>query len=203
MENGLCRHLIVMKLNNERIHIRQMIKIKTMKTIRNILALASLFIAMQVNAQTDKETTLKVINNQHFTFNATSAMPMASADINRVLDRLPGGGSGVIQLTGSQYQLIVTKDSVEAYLPYYGRAYNATMNPDDSGIKFKSKKFSYKADKRKKGSWIISMNFKDTKDAQSMTLNVSENGYATLNVNSNNRQPISFNGYLSESKERK
>ncbi len=34
-------------------------------------------------------------------------------------------------------------------------------------------------------------------------LNVSENGYATLNVNSNNRQPISFNGTISEPKEKK
>lgn len=175
-----------------------------MRTIRNILALAAVFITIQASAQTDKETTVKVINNQNFTFNATTAMPLASYDVNKVLSRLPGGGgTGVIQLSGSQYQLIVTKDSIEAYLPYYGRAYTATMNPDDSGIKFKSKKFSYKTDKKKKGAWVISMNFKDTKDTQSMTLNVSENGYATLNVNSNNRQPISFNGYLSESKEKK
>lgn len=175
-----------------------------MKTIRNILILATLLFSLQVNAQTDKETTIRIINNQNFVFNATSAMPMANYEVNKVLSRLPGGGGGgMIQLTGSQYQLIVTKDSIEAYLPYYGRAYTATMNPDDSGIKFKSKDFKYKADKKKKGAWIMTMNFKDTKDAQSMTLNVSENGYATLNVNSNNRQPISFNGYLSEPKEKK
>ncbi|MNY56250.1 hypothetical protein D3C86_1923090 [compost metagenome] len=77
------------------------------------------------------------------------------------------------------------------------------MNPDDSGIKFKSKNFKYKADKKKKGSWQITINPKDTRDTQSMTLNVSENGYATLNVNSNNRQSISFNGYISEPKEKK
>lgn len=175
-----------------------------MKTIKNILVFAALFIAMQVNAQTDKETTFKVINAQHFIFNATSAMPLANMDVNNILSKMPGGnGGGLIQLSGSQYQLTVTKDSVEAYLPYYGRAYTATMNPDDSGIKFKSKNFKYKADKKKKGSWLITINPKDTKDTQSMTLNVSENGYATLNVNSNNRQSISFNGYISEPKEKK
>lgn len=172
-----------------------------MKTIRNILALAILFIAVQANAQTDKETTIKIIDNQNFIFNASSAMPMANNDVNKVMSRMPGGsGAGVIQLSGSQYQLVVTKDSIEAFLPYYGRAYTASMNPDDAGIKFKSKKFSYKADKKKKGGWQINMDFKDTKDRQSMTLNVSENGYATLNVNSNNRQPITFNGYMSEPK---
>ena len=175
-----------------------------MKTIKNILVLATLLIAMQVNAQTNKETTVKLVNEQNFIFNATSAMPMANQEVNNILNRMPGGGgAGMIQLSGSQYQLIVTKDSVEAYLPYYGRAYTATMNPDDSGTKFKSKNFKYKTDKRKKGSWTITMDFKDAKDTQRMILNVSENGYATLNVNNNNRQPISYNGYLSEPKEKK
>lgn len=174
-----------------------------MRTIKNILILATLLIAMQVNAQTDKETTVKIINEQNFIFNATSAMPMANQEVNNILSRLPGGGAGMIQLTGSQYQLIVTKDSIEAYLPYYGRAYTATMDPNDSGTKFKSKKFEYKADKKKKGSWTITINFKDAKDTQRMILNVSENGYASLNVNNNNRQPISFNGYLSEPKDKK
>lgn len=174
-----------------------------MKTIKNILMLATLLIAMQVNAQTDKETTVKIINEQNFIFNATSAMPMANQEVNNILNRMPGGGgAGMIQLSGSQYQLIVTKDSIEAYLPYYGRAYTATMDPNDSGTKFKSKQFKYKADKKKKGSWTITMDFKDAKDTQRMILNVSENGYATLNVNNNNRQPISFNGYLSEPKEK-
>lgn len=171
-----------------------------MKTIRNILAVVALFFTMQTNAQTDKETTIKIINDQNFIFVATSAMPMANYEVNKVLSKMPGGGSGLIQLSGGRYELIVHKDSVESYLPYYGRAYTATMNPDDSGIKFKSKKFSYKADKKKKGSWQISMNFKDVKESPSMILSVSENGYATLNVNSNNRQPITFNGYLSEPK---
>ncbi|WP_316812759.1 DUF4251 domain-containing protein [Pedobacter heparinus] len=174
-----------------------------MKTIKNMLVFAALLITTQLSAQTDKETTLKIINAQHYVFNASSAMPMANMDVNKVLSRMPGGSSsGVIQLTGSQYQLQVSKDSVEAYLPYYGRAYTATMNPDDSGIKFKSKDFKYKAEQKKKG-WMITIQPKDAKDVQSLTLNVSENGYATLNVNSNNRQPISFNGTISEPKEKK
>lgn len=176
-----------------------------MKTVKNLLAFAVLLlITMQARAQTDKETTFRVINAQNFIFNATSAMPMANMDVNNILSKMPGGnGGGLIQLTGSQYQLTVAKDSVEAYLPYYGRAYTATMNPDDSGIKFKSKDFKYKIGQKKKGAWVITINPKDTKDTQSMTLNVSENGYATLNVNSNNKQSISFNGYISEPKAKK
>lgn len=172
-----------------------------MKTLKNTLLLAIMFVAIQVSAQTDKATTIRLIEEKNFTFNATSAIPMANNDLNKILSQMPGGNSGGnIQLNSSQYQLVVTKDSLDAFLPYYGRAYTANMNPNDSGIKFKTKSFSYKADKKKKGNWLISIKPKDAKDVESMTLSIGESGYATLNVNSNNRQSITFNGYISEPK---
>jgi hypothetical protein len=36
-----------------------------------------------------------------------------------------------------------------------------------------------------------------------MQLTISEDGYATLQVTSTNRQPISFSGYVMEIKEKK
>lgn len=175
-----------------------------MKTFKKLFALLIVFSTVQTFAQTNKETTAKLVADQHLVFNATSAMPMANAEVTAVLNKMQNGsGGGMIQLSGSQYQLKINKDSVEAYLPYYGRAYTATMNPDDSGIKFKSKKFSYKTTKKKKGGWTINIAPKDTKEVQNLTLSVSENGYAVLNVNSNNRQSISFNGTIAEPKEDK
>ncbi|NQX54951.1 DUF4251 domain-containing protein [Pedobacter panaciterrae] len=170
-----------------------------MKTLKNTLLLVIMFIAIQVSAQTDKETTAKLVEAKTLVFNATTALPMANMDLNKVLQRFPGGqGSGAIQLSGSQYTLTIAKDSVEAYLPYYGRAYSANLNPNDSGIKFKSKDFTYKTEKRKKGGWLITIRPKDTKDVQSLTLSVGEKGYAVLNVTSNYRQAIAFNGFISE-----
>jgi len=40
----------------------------------------------------------------------------------------------------------------------------------------------------------------DTQDTRLMSLSVSETGYASLQVISNNRQPITFNGYITEKK---
>lgn len=175
-----------------------------MKKFHYIAVILLSIFSLPALAQTDKATTQRIVQDQDFVFQATSAMPMANADVNRVLSRLNNpGGAGNINLSGSQYDLTIKKDSIVAYLPYYGRAYTSTMNPDDSGIKFKSKNFSYSNTKRKKGGWIISILTKDVKDNQRMTLNVSENGYATLNVTSNNRQPISFYGYISEPKKEK
>lgn len=177
-----------------------------MKTIHNILAGALLlFAGVPALAQTDAATTKRIIENKQFVFEATSAMPMANADVINVMSRMNGGTAtgGSINLSGSGYDLKVSKDSIEAYLPYYGRAYTAQMNPDDAGIKFKSKDFTYTRSEQKKGGWNINIKPKDGKDIQSMTLSVSTKGYATLSINSNNRQPISFNGVLAEVKDKK
>jgi len=175
-----------------------------MKRIQNILSILLIALTLPVIAQTDKATTQRVVQDQDFVFQATSAMPMANMDVNRVLNRMNNpGGAGNINLSGSQYDLTIKKDSIVAYLPYYGRAYTATMNPDDAGIKFKTKDFTYTNTKKKKGGWTITIIPKDVKDSQKMILDVSESGYATLSVTNNNRQPISFYGYISEPKKPK
>ncbi len=176
-----------------------------MKTLKNLLILAVVFTTMQASAQTDKETTARLVNAKTLKFNATSAQPLAVADLNAVLSKMPGGlgGGGSIQLSGSSYDLKIDKDSVEAYLPYFGRAYTANLDPNDSGIKFKSKNFTYKSEQKKKGSWLITIKPKDTKDAQELSLTIGANGYAFLNVTSNNRQSISYMGYISDPADKK
>ncbi|MCX2573308.1 DUF4251 domain-containing protein [Pedobacter sandarakinus] len=173
-----------------------------MKQLKLVLSIALVTTAMQLFAQTDKETTVKILNEQKYTFVANSAIPMANMDVSQVLSRMPGGmGGGMINLTGSQYDLRVTKDSVVAFLPYFGRAFNAPTNPSEGGIKFTSKDFSYKESTNKKGARTILINTKDNKrENYRLTLNVSTNGYATLVATGNNKQPITFNGYLNEPK---
>lgn len=172
-----------------------------MKTIQNAFAALLILVSTHGFAQTDKATTLKVIQAQDFIFIATTALPLSSTEISSVLNKLNSpDGAGSINLSGSQYDLVIKKDSIVAYLPYYGRSYSASMNPDEAGIKFKSKDFTYVKSNRKKGGWNIVIVPKDVKDNHKLTLYVSESGYATLNVINNNRQPISFNGYISEPK---
>jgi len=171
-----------------------------MKTLKNMLLVAVLLTAMQVSAQTDKATTIKLVEGQSFIFNATNAQPMNSTEISAVFNKIPGAmGGGSIPLTGNAYQLNVANDSLSAYLPYYGRSYNAPRNPTEGGIKFSSTEFSYKADKKKKGNYIVTIRPKDSKgDVLSMILNISEKGYASLSVVSNNRQTITYTGFISD-----
>lgn len=111
----------------------------------------------------------------------------------------PMRGGGYIPLTSS-YDLMISKDKIESYLPYFGRAFSAPMNPSEGGIKFSSGNFKMDVTKKKKGRQDFIISFKDVPQVRQMILSVSETGNATLLVLSNNRDPITFDGYISSAK---
>ncbi|TKC12273.1 DUF4251 domain-containing protein [Pedobacter polaris] len=171
-----------------------------MKVFKKLVLLVLVFVTFKANAQTDKATTTKIVEEKNYVFVATSATPLNSADINKIMSRMPGNmNGGNINLSGSSYDVRVVKDSVIAYLPYYGRSYSASMNPDEQGYKFTSTDFIYDSKKNKRG-WNINIKTKDVRDNVQMNLSISQGGYATLSVVSNNKQSITYNGYLSEVK---
>jgi len=135
-----------------------------------------------------KAAITNLINNQSYVFTAQSSMPP--------------GPSPDRQLNGN-YDLTVTKDSVISYLPYFGRAYTAPMDPTKGGIQFTSTKFDYKVTEKKKGGWTIVIKPKDTQEASQLILNVSTAGYTSLQVIGINRQPIIFNGVIDARKSKK
>lgn len=128
----------------------------------------------------------QMVNARNFVFKAQFALPM--------------GGSS-FQLT-SDYDVKVSKDTVICFLPYYGRAYSAPINPSEGGIKFTSKDFQYNVTNKRKGGWDIVIKPRDVRDIQQLTFYISESGYGSLQVTDNNRQPISFNGYYEKNKEK-
>jgi len=119
-----------------------------------------------------------MVESQNYVFKPQSASPM---------------GGRVRQLT-SDYDLKVTKESIISYLPYFGRAYSVPIDPTKGGIQFTSKNFDYTLTPGKKDGWNVLIKPKDYSDVQQMTLNISSTGYASLQMTSTNRQPISFNG---------
>lgn len=114
---------------------------------------------------------------------------------------LPSGGRSR-QIT-PDYDLRIAKDSILSWLPYFGRAYTAPMDPSKGPLQFKTKEFEYTSTPGKKGGWDILIKPKDVSEIQSMNLSITESGYAYLSVQSVNRQPISFNGYIIERKDPK
>lgn len=129
----------------------------------------------------DKDSAIKaMVDAKRYVFIAQNATPM---------------GGRLVQLT-SDYDLKIRPDSVISYLPYYGRSYSAPLDPSQSGIQFTSTDFEYTQKPRKKGGWDILIKPKDVRDPRQLSLTVSESGNATLQVVSNDRQAISFSGYI-------
>jgi ABC-type oligopeptide transport system substrate-binding subunit len=173
------------------------IKYKTMKSLTKIfctlMLMTSCFYVAGAQTKTEKKAAKvdgisKLINNKNYVFKANMANPSGGIQ-SRVLT--------------SDYDLTVSKDTIVAYLPYFGRAYLTDYNSaTDGGIKFTSTDFSYKLIQNKKGSYEILITPKsslsDPRAVQSMRLYVSPDGYASLQVTSLNRDPISFDGVVQE-----
>ena len=143
--------------------------------------LACLFLATFIHAQElDKVQVQNAVQAKEFVFKAQTVMPMNGA---------------TRQLT-TEYDVRFLGDSVVSYLPYFGRAYNASYGGQDGGINFTSTMFDYKFKARKKGGWDVILKPKDAKEIQEMNFTIAENGSASLRVTSTNRQPISFYGHI-------
>ena len=128
----------------------------------------------------------QLIEKGDFVFTARFANPMSGPKID---------------LT-SVYDLKFKGDSVEAWLPYYGRAFQVPYADHDGGIKFKAKVDRIETTfNEKKKSYQLNFEVKDQRDTYKMNLFVGLSGYGNLNVNMNHRQSISFSGIVEALKE--
>ena len=132
-----------------------------------------------------KEAVKKLIESENYKIDVNTAMPMRGRSI---------------PLTSS-YSLEIRNDSVISYLPYYGRAYSIPYGGGD-GLNFKAvlKEYSMKMDK--KGNAVIEFIARNPEDRYEYRVKVFPNGSASIDVNMQNRQSISFQGelYIKEEK---
>lgn len=138
-----------------------------------------------VRAQETSAAVLKsLLATKTFVFKAQSAWPLQGT---------------VVQLSAG-YDMKVLDDSINTYLPYFGRAYQAGYATSGGGISFTSNKFDYRLKEKNKGGWELVIKPLDVRDVTLLTYSVSTGGYATLQVTSNSRQAISFYGVIEKTK---
>ena len=94
------------------------------------------------------------------------------------------------------YNVRVSNDTLISYLPFFGRAYTATINETESPLNFTSTDFSYTVTQHKKSGWDIVIRPKDNTTIQQYSFTIFSNGTANLNVINTSRDPISFTGYI-------
>jgi hypothetical protein len=101
------------------------------------------------------------------------------------------------QLT-SDYYLRLNGDSLSVELPYYGRSFTTNYPPTDVTTEFNTTQFTYKSDTLKKGGWDITIIPKNQPNASKISLSITISGYCTVRISSNNREPISYYGTISD-----
>jgi hypothetical protein len=109
-------------------------------------------------------------------------------------------GMAVRQAT-SGFELRISKDTINSYLPYFGRAYNADYGSREVGAQFTSSNFSYTENTNKKGERNIVIRPKDNKDIQEVRITIYDDGYAYVQLSFNQRQSIGYRGQIIEQKE--
>jgi hypothetical protein len=97
----------------------------------------------------------------------------------------------------------MSQDTLISYLPYFGRAQVAPVDPTKNSLDFTSTDFEYTKTVNKKGGWDILIKPKDQRDVQQLSFRIFDNGSASLGVASANRDPITFQGYITEKKRKR
>lgn len=96
----------------------------------------------------------------------------------------------------SDYEVTIKKDTLNSYLPYFGRAYQAPIDPTKGGIQFISTNFTYQVNPKGTNQWNITIKPNDYRDVQQLYFNIFDNGTANLNIVNTHKDPISFDGHI-------
>lgn len=126
-----------------------------------------------------------LLENRTFVFTPTHALPL-------------GGGS--IFLSHS-FDAEIKGDTLMSYLPFYGVAYRAEYGARNSAFDFTQPIEEFNLEQDDKG-YRVNLDVKNKMDYLTYSFQISDLGYATLNVTSTNRQAISFYGQITAPEEK-
>ncbi|WPO82585.1 DUF4251 domain-containing protein [Chryseobacterium sp. JJR-5R] len=145
-----------------------------------------------------------MVNAQDFSFRAQRANP-TNYDVINVMTSLPNAPvTRILDLSGSNYSIDLKNDKLDVALPYFGRVFNPSYgNTSQSGYRFSSKDFTVNKSQNRKGNWIVKIKVNDQSTVDEITIEVFKNGKAFTSVRSNDRQPISYDGYITKNEEQK
>ena len=112
-----------------------------------VIIISALLISCTASKKLDKIKPTDVsnlINSKNFTFIAERVNPFRGTSRN---------------LT-SLYDVEIKRDTLVCFLPFFGRAYQAPLDPSNGGINFKSTSFSYNIQKNQGMNGIFTLSRK-------------------------------------------
>ena len=160
-----------------------------MKTYSLLIVLSAFFFFGCSTAQIKKDkmeaTQEKVsdpigdlLASQNFEFIANTMFPMGQPSKN---------------LVGDGYSVTFSPEKIVSDLPYYGVAHRGMGVGRDKGMRFEGEPIDF-AITRSKNEYRATAVVKNDTDSFFITVEVSNSGYATLNIDSKNRETISYQG---------
>ncbi len=135
-----------------------------------------------LKANTNQETSAisavaSLLNSKTFEFIANTTYPTSGIPKN---------------LVGSNYSMTFSPKMIISNLPYYGRGYSTIAISRDKGMRFEGTPENFIIKKDREYQVRASVNSEN--DTYEISLSVSDSGYASLSISSNNRGTISYQG---------
>ncbi|UKB79917.1 DUF4251 domain-containing protein [Chryseobacterium sp. MEBOG07] len=139
-----------------------------------------------------------LVDSQEFTFHAERANP-TNYDVINVMNSMPNATATRLLNLNGDYTIDVTKNTLDVVLPYFGRVFNPSYgNAGDNSYRFTSKDFTVNKTQNKKGTWTLKFKPKDVRTIDEVNIEIFKNGKAFVSMRSNDRQPITYDGYVSK-----
>ena len=153
---------------------------------------------------TDSQSVTTLINSDDFSFRAERATP-TNYDVINIMSSMPNAtATRILDLSGSNYSIDLRKDKLEVTLPYFGRVFNPTYgNTTQNSYRFTSKDFTVTKSQGKRGKSLIKIKVNDQSSVDEINIEVFKNGKAFTSIRSNDRQPISYDGYITKNEVQK
>ena len=104
-------------------------------------------------------------------------------------------GLRTVDLTTNTNFIEFKPDFIKSEMPFFGRGYSDIGYGGDAGLKFEGKPIEFSIVKAKK-TYELNTSVRGEGDVFRINLSISDQGSATLTINSNNRSPISYFGEI-------
>ncbi len=163
--------------------------------LMSVMFLLTLLFSCASQPYVDQKTFDELMSSNQFTFMAKRANP-TNFDVINVINALPNANSARMLDLDYGYTVVIKEKEIEVNLPYFGRMFNPSYDTSKNSYNFTSKDFTLSKVQNKKGNWVYTINPKDVSNIRVLYIEVFKNGNAYLSIDSNDRQAISYDGYI-------
>ena len=177
------------------INITQNKSIMKNTVLMSVMFLLTFLFSCTSQTYVDEKSLDQFINSNELTFMAKRANP-TNFDVINVMNSLPNNNSARMLDLDYGYSVVIKEKELDVNLPYFGRLFNPSYDTSKNSYNFNSKDFTVSKLQNKKGNWVFTVSPKDLSNVRVIYIEIFKNGGAYVSIDSNDRQAISYDGYI-------